>query len=237
LYRAELGSAHIRTPCVLAFVIEGDKDVVYLGHLPYIYPADITSPTPMDARIVVLVGNRANACIPVVLLADTFGRTGDIRASDIATIIGATGHGAAPPVLRSGPHAAGPIVNTIRVRRAILLPPAFAATAVSFRDNGRLMLPAFYLQFVLGKHDSATAAKAQMWSHVAQWFRLASTENAAGELVVRVTPVEPATPPTRMALTNFAARHIKELLGQVGFGGPGLTNAAFQAEPPPRHNV
>jgi hypothetical protein len=30
-----------------------------------------------------------------------------------------------------------------------------------------------------------------------------------------------------MALKNFAARRIKELLGQVGFGGPGLTNAAF----------
>jgi hypothetical protein len=53
--------------------------------------------------------------------------------------------------------------------------------------------------------------------------------NNAGESVVRVTPVEPATPPTRMALTNFAARRIKELLGQVGFGGPGLTNAVFQA--------
>jgi hypothetical protein len=46
----------IHTPCVLAFVIKGDEDVVYLGHLPYIYPEDITSPTPMDARIVVLPG-------------------------------------------------------------------------------------------------------------------------------------------------------------------------------------
>jgi hypothetical protein len=91
------------------------------------------------------------------------------------------------------------------------------------------MLPAFYSQFVLGKHDLATAAKAQMWSHVAQWFRLASTDNNASESVVRVTPVEPATLPTRMALTNFAVCRIKELLGQVWFGGPGLTNAGFQA--------
>jgi hypothetical protein len=75
-------------------------------------------------------------------------------------------------------------VNTIRVCHAVLLPPAFAATAVSFRNNGRLTLPAFHSQFVLGKHDSATAAKAQMWSHVAQWFRLASTDNNAGESVV-----------------------------------------------------
>jgi hypothetical protein len=120
-------------------------------------------------------------------------------------------------------------VNTLRARRAVLLPPTFAATAVSFRDNARLTLPAFYLQFVLGKHDLATAAEAQQWSHVAQWFRLASTDSNAGDSVVRVAPVEPPTPPTRMALTNFAARRIKELLGQVGFGGPGLTNAAFQA--------
>jgi hypothetical protein len=88
---------------ILAFVIEGNKNVVYLGHSPYLYPADVTSPTPMDARIVVLVGNRFNACIPVVLPVDAFGRTNDIQASDIAAIVGAAGHGAAPPVFCSGP--------------------------------------------------------------------------------------------------------------------------------------
>jgi hypothetical protein len=101
----------IRTPCVIAFVIEGDEDVVYLGHSPYIYPADIANPTVMDGRIVVLVGNRSDACMPVVLPAEAFGRTADIRASDIATIVGAAGHGVAPPEYRTGPHVAGPTVN------------------------------------------------------------------------------------------------------------------------------
>jgi hypothetical protein len=32
-----------------------------------------------------------------------------------------------------------------------------------------------------------------------------------------------------MALTNFATRHIKDLLAQVGYGGPALTNVAFRA--------
>jgi hypothetical protein len=218
----------IRTPCALAFVIKGDEDVVYLGHSPYIYLADITSPTLMDGRVVVLVGNRSDACIPAVVLPHkAFGRNNNIRASDIATIVGATGHGAAPPVFCLGPHAVGPTVNALCARRAVLLPPTFAATAVSFRDNGRLTLAAFYAQFVLGNHDSATAAKQQMWSHVAQWFCLASTENAANKSVVWVTPIKPATPPTRMAITNFAARRVKDLLGQVGYGGPALTNTAF----------
>jgi hypothetical protein len=57
----------------------------------------------MDGRIVVLVGNRLDACIPVVLPAEAFGRTNEIRVPDIATIVGATGHGAAPAVYRSGP--------------------------------------------------------------------------------------------------------------------------------------
>jgi hypothetical protein len=165
----------------------------------------------------------------VVLPAEAFGRTGDIRAANIATIVGATGHGAAPTVYRTGPHVAGPTVNQLRVRRAILLPPSFAATAVSYRDDGRLTLAAFYAQFVLNKHDSAVAAKAQMWSHVAQWFRLALTDNNANESVVHVVPVEPPTPPVRMSLTNFTTQRIRDLLGKVGFGGPGLTNAAFQA--------
>jgi hypothetical protein len=49
-----------------------------------------------------------------------------------------------------------------------MLPPSFAAMAVSYRDDGRLTLAAFYAQFVLNKHDSAVAAEAQMWSHMAQ---------------------------------------------------------------------
>jgi hypothetical protein len=32
-----------------------------------------------------------------------------------------------------------------------------------------------------------------------------------------------------MALTNFATRRVKDLLGQVGYGGPALTNVAFRA--------
>jgi hypothetical protein len=138
----------------------------------------------MDGRVVVLVGNRSNACIPVVLPHKAFGRTNNIRVPDIATIVGAAGHRAAPPVFCSGPHAVGPTMNVICVRRAVLLPPTFAATAVSFRDDGRLTLAAFYAQFVLGKHDSATADEQQMWNHVAQWFCLASTDNAANQLVV-----------------------------------------------------
>jgi hypothetical protein len=110
-----------------------------------------------------------------------------------------------------------------------MLPPSFAATAVSYRDDGRLTLAAFYAQFVLNKHDSAVAAELQMWGHVAQWFRLASTNNNADESIVRVVPVEPATPPVRMSLTNFTSQRIRDLLGKVGFGGPGLTNVAFQA--------
>jgi hypothetical protein len=100
-----------------------------------------------------------------------------------------------------------------------MLPPSFAATAVSYRDYGRLTLAAFYAQFVLNKHDSAVAAKVQMWSHVAQWFRLASTNSNTNESVVRVVPVEPATPPIRMSLTNFTSQRIRDLLGKVGFGG------------------
>ena len=59
-------------------------------------------------------------------------------------ITGVNGHGANPPVLRSGPHAGG-VANThnIRARRAMLLPPAIAGEIIAGPANGTYTLPGF----------------------------------------------------------------------------------------------
>ena len=92
-----------RSPVAIAFVIEGDEDCVHVGHTPTMFPEDITNTTPFDNQVSVLVGDKVDSAVPVVLPDDAFQRPAAFRSFDVATIIGATGHGAAPAVYRSGP--------------------------------------------------------------------------------------------------------------------------------------
>ena len=62
---------------------------------------------PFDNHLVVLVGRTDDLVTPVILPAAAFERTGLTRSGTIALISGATGHAAAPPVLRLGPHGGG----------------------------------------------------------------------------------------------------------------------------------
>ena len=219
-----------RTPTAIAFVMEADEDHVYIGHSPHLYPTDVLQPTAMDGRIVLLLGRHPDSYVPVTLPDDAFTRLANTHCLDIATIVGATGHGAAPPVVRTGGHAATDAnVNTLRARRAHLLPPTIAAHAVGFHADGRYTLQSFYTQFVQGKHDSADAATAALWAETAIWFRMASTNTAAGNSVVRTLTIEPAIPPHRNLLSAVCNRRIKVAMAQIGVGGPALSNNTFQA--------
>ena len=95
-----------RSPVTVAFVVKGDEDHVHVGHSPSMYPADPTSVSPFDNLVVVLLGNDINSATPLVLPASSFARPAGVRTLDVATIVGATVHGAAPAVLRSGLHGA-----------------------------------------------------------------------------------------------------------------------------------
>ena len=49
---ALLGTAQ-RSPTVIAFVLEGKEDHIYVGHSLSTYPADLSDPTPFDDKVVV----------------------------------------------------------------------------------------------------------------------------------------------------------------------------------------
>jgi hypothetical protein len=218
-----------RSPVVVAFVIEGDEDHVQLGYAPAFYEADITHPVPtLDGLIIVLTGLRPDEVTPIVLPQAAFTRLNDRHCQDIATIVGAAGHGATPPVVRTGPHAGGvATASAIRGRAVHLLPSQAAADAVRFLPEGRLTLQAFYAEFVAGKHDSADAAEAALWAPTALWFRMASTNTAAGECSVRVAPVVQPNVRTQRLLNAHTNKRVKAMMASLGVGGPQLSNNVF----------
>ena len=219
-----------RTPVAVAFVVEGDEDYVQVAHSPMIYPADPTNAVAsLDALVVVITGRNPDDATPIVLPNDAFGRINDTRCQDMATIVGATGHAAGPPVYRSGPHAATVATATaIRGRRALLLPPSAASHAVGFLPDGRYSLAAFYAQFVQGKFDSADPDTVALWAETALWFRMASTNNGAGHSVLRVAAAVQPNVRAQRLLTTFTNNHVKTLMATIGVGGPQLSNNAFQ---------
>ena len=218
-----------RSPVTLAFVVEGDEDFIYIGHSPSIYPADLLDVTPFDNHMVVLVGNDSAAATPVILPPAAFQRTGDIRCEDVATIIGPGGHGAAPAVFRTGPHAVGPTVAELNNRRAMLLPCSDGQAALADHPDGRWSLVAFYNSFVAPNLASADPAVVAKYEPVRDWWRAASTNAAGDASILRVTPVAPGPPNLTTRINGWANRHKEAQLARMGVGGPGLSNAAFAA--------
>ena len=93
--------------------------------------------------------------------------------------MGVGGHGAAPPVYRSGPHATG-TANTGNVSfcRAVLLPSQVSVAALLAPPNGLFTHRTFYAQVIQPEVDSSDAACAALVDPVVDWFQAASTEAA-----------------------------------------------------------
>ena len=217
-----------RSPTLLAFVLSNDEDAIYVGHSPSIYPADHASPAAdIDNRVMVIVGDSPDASFPVILPNDSFARVNATRCHTADHLVGPNGHGHAPPVCRTGPHALGdPDVSEIRSRRALLLPAEDADEYLTMEPAGRYTRSGFWNAFLAAPHASADPAVTAVWAPVIEWFRLSSTNNAAGDCILRIVPAAP--PPAHIAPTQQWFNKIKtDQLARIGHGGPGLTNAAF----------
>ena len=113
------------------------------------FPADPLSNTAFDNHVVVLIGNSLAEAVPVVLPEDTFARTNDIYCTNVATITGAAGHAAAPPVYLSGPHNNATATATqIQVQRTFVFPTAMVNTALTTVADGCYTLPLFHATFL-----------------------------------------------------------------------------------------
>jgi hypothetical protein len=217
-----------RSPVAIAFVIEGDDDHVHVGHSPTLFPQDITQASPFDNSMVVFVGDKTDSAVPVVLASGAFARTPVTRACDVATIVGATGHGAAPPLFRTGPHGTG-TANTaeLRVRFATLFPCQHAGDAVSTHEDGRCTLLSFCNTWVAPFVAHADADVVALWEPTRDWWRMASTNIATGDSAAGVDPIQSNVPIHNQRLNTWVSRQRAAMLARLGIGGPGLTTAAF----------
>ena len=219
-----------RTPIAIAFVIQGDEDHVYVGHSPMTFPSDPVATTPFDGRVVVFVGDDIASAVPMVLPPEHFGRTDERLVLSHDTIIGPTGHGAAPPVYRSGPHVAGtPNTANLRARRVLVLPPTMTVTALTTQPLGQYTLAGFYDTFLRPEIDSGDAARVAAILPARDWWRCASTNLTGGASMVREQPVVSALPGINARLNHLTATWRNASLAKLGVGGPALSSASFTA--------
>ena len=228
---AALLNTATRSPVLLAFIIHDDEDVVHIGHTLNRFPADLENATAYDNHACVLVGNDLASAVPVVLPAEAFQRTADRRCLTSDAIVGVNGHTApAGPVLHSGPHAPGTAdTSSIRVRRAMLLPPSASADILTGAPNGAYSLVGFWSNLIHPGLNDPDANVQALWGPVRDWFRAASTHDANGHSLNAITPVTSASPLIQARLYGWVAPLRQAMLTAAGLGGPGLTTAAFTA--------
>lgn len=220
--------AAARSPIILAFVTDADCDAIYVAHSLSAFPTDVTDPSTLDGLVVGLIGNSPTATVPVVFPAAFFTVLAATTALDLPTIQGAGGHGAAPPVFRSGPYATGtPNTTDLTARPAMVLPTELAALALlNAPVDGRFTLLGF-LNTILQPWTGGTPAQQAMVAPLAAWWRLASTNDAGGSTSVARPLLATASPRLSAKLSAWASRVTSGQLARLGAGGPGLTNTAF----------
>jgi hypothetical protein len=220
-----------RSPTVLAFVIDGDDDHIYVGHSPTPFQSDPLTVSPYDGSVIVLLGDDINAATPIALPTDAFSRSAmAFAAYQVAYIRGADGHtNAVTPVFRFDPTASGTANTTdIQVRLAMPMTPAIAHTFLTASPSGIYTLLGFFDSFIAPEVDSGELARIQAVAPLALWYRAAVMNDAGGHCRVRITPVTSGLPMEQQTLTRCVT-HIKTTqLARFGIGGPQLTTAAFE---------
>ncbi len=226
--RDGLAQTATRFPITVAFVTDSDLDGIYVAHSLSVYPVDINSPTALDGLLVGLLGDRPASAVPVVFPAAFFAVTAAAAANTLAELKGANGHGAAVPVFRTGPFASGDAnTDDLVARPVMVLPPDLSALALRTAPNdGRYTLLGFLNTFIEPSLAGTPAAQARI-APLLEWWRLASTDLAAGATGVSQPLLNTAAPNVQAKLSAWAARVSGGQLSRLGGGGPGLTNAAF----------
>jgi hypothetical protein len=147
--KAGLVQLTAQTPVVVAFVPDVDCDSIYVAHSLTLFPGDVTAPTGLDNLVVGLVGDRLSAVVPVVFPEAFFTVVAATRALNPTAIQGINGHGAVPPMYRSGPHAAGTAAtDSIRARPLMIMPPMAGEALSNAPPDGRYSLVGFFNTFI-----------------------------------------------------------------------------------------
>ena len=215
-----------RSPIALAFMVAGDTDHIYVGHNPTQFPNNPTSASAYDNSLVLLVGDNLQTATPICLGVNHFARTPETHCETHTQLV--AGWTNAPPVYRSGPHAAG-TGNTgpVRTRPAFTLPTDRASDFIQGSADGRYTLQGFYMRFI-EPEITAGGDRANNVEPLRDWWRLSCTDrNAPNAPYHCLQVVQALLPPDHAALQAWASRVRNNILTKMGVGGPGLTNAAF----------
>ena len=219
------------SPVVIAFIMHDDEDKIFVGHTVTKYPTDLENNTPFDDLVTILVGNDLATAVDIVLPAESFQRTADVRALTTDEMTGANGHGTAGgAVVRFGPHGTG-VANTtqLRARRAMLLPPSASGDILSGAPDGSYSLIGFWNTLVQPGVTDADADIQALWEPVRDWYRVACTNDNTGHSVLNIESIVTANPLHRARLNAWSGRQRNAMLTRAGRGGATLTAAAFQA--------
>ena len=119
--RDGLAQLAVRSPTVIAFMLNSDLDSVYVAHSITLFPGDPTSATSMDGMMVGLLGDNPNSVVPIVFPQACFTCPGSAAAYDVTYIQGPNGHShATAPVFRFPGVASGTAdTDDLRSRPAI----------------------------------------------------------------------------------------------------------------------
>ena len=149
--RDGLAQLAVRSPTIIAFMMNSDLDAVYVAHSISLFPADPTSVTSMDGMMVGLLGDSPSSVVPIVLPQAFFTCPAASAAYDMTYIQGPNGHShATAPVFRFPAVASGTAdTDDLRTRPAIVMPSDIASQAILGAPlDGRYTLLAFFNMFI-----------------------------------------------------------------------------------------
>ena len=228
-----------RSPVVLAVVLTGDLDHIHVLHTPFTYPGDPANTTGFDNTFVALLGNDLAGAVPVIIPATSFTLVADTSAHTLAHLVGPTGHAAAPPVFRTGPHVAGTADTTVLRARSVLVLPFYEGPRfLNEYPTGRIPLAAFHTRFLGPGLANADAGIQAQWAPVEAWYRLASTNMAVPARAppgaghpgrLEIVPLVAGLPVHQQLLNTYVSRIKTGIFHANGVGGPQLSNATFNA--------
>ena len=122
-----------------------------------------------------------------------------------------------------------------QAQKFCVLPPSCYQVALTNAVNGRLTTLQFYTLILAGPLASADPAEVAAYEPVSHWWRLAC-HHAAGAVapangihntLLTTTTLAPVLPGHHTGLTAHVRRVTGPLLAHLGYGGPALSNAAF----------
>jgi hypothetical protein len=94
-------------------------------------------------------------------------------------------------------------------------------------SDGHYSLVGFFNTFILPYATSADPVVITSITPLANWWRLASTNNAGGNSIVSSALTVVNIPPEQSRLNTWASTVKDAQMARLGVGGPGLSNAAF----------